>query len=144
MATVQYRMIDRRKPAMRVFEDAILPAVRASRDQFFKMIVSELVNLSPVDTGTYMDAHHISVGSSRASPVSSHKKPRNQSWGAHANAALSRLYAAIDALPDTVSDVRVANNAIHASFVEYGGASGGGGYAPYQSAFNRFREGGEL
>jgi hypothetical protein len=144
MSMVQYKMIDRRRPAMQVFENAITPLIRQARDQFFRMVVDEVVQLSPVDTGTYMDAHHLSVGPSRAALESSHRKDRNQPWGPRAEAALSRLYSQIEALPDSVEGVRLANNAAHASFVEYGGASGGGGYAPYQSAFNRFRSGGEM
>lgn len=144
MSRVQYRIIDRRKPALRVFEDAIMPMIREARDNFFRMVVENIVSLSPVDTGTYMDAHHISVGPSSAGLVSSHRKERGRPWTVHADAALERLYGQIAALPDSVQDVRVANNAVHASFVEYGGASGGGGYAPYQSALNRFRDGGEM
>lgn len=143
MAMLQYRLIDRRKPAMRVFEDAVLPQIRLARDSFFRMIVESIVQLSPVDTGTYMDSHNVVVGQQGAATESSHRKPRNQPWGTHAGDALSRMYAQIEALPDTVQDVKVANSAIHARFVEYGGASGGGGYAVYQSALNRFRDGGQ-
>lgn len=143
MAMLQYRLIDRRKPAMRVFEDAVLPQIREARDNFFRMIVSSIVDSSPVDTGTYMDSHNVVVGQQGAASESSHRKPRNQPWGEHASAALSRMYAQIESLPDVVQDVKIANSAKHARFVEYGGASGGGGYAVYQTALNRYRDGGE-
>lgn len=144
MAMVQYRVIDRRKPALRVFEDAVLPEIRRARDAFFRMIVESIVSVSPVDTGTYMDSHNIVVGRQGAATESSHRKPRNQSWSTHAESALARLYGQIESLPDVVSDVRIANSAIHARFVEYGGASGGGGYGVYQTALNRYRDGGEV
>lgn len=144
MLRVQYRLIDRRKPAMRVFEDAVLPRIREARDNFFKMIVSEIVQLSPVDSGTYMDGHNISEGRQGGATESSHRKPRRQPWAVHAEQAIARLYAQIESLPDSITDVRVHNDAVHARFVEYGGASGGGGYAPYQSALNRYKSGGEM
>lgn len=142
MRQIQYKLIDRRKPALRVFEDAVHPLIRQARDEFFKMIASSVVQLSPVDTGTYMSGHNIGVGAQPSATESSHRKPRRQPWAVYADAAISRLYGQIEALPDVVSDVRIANNSVHARFVEYGGATGGGGYSVYQSALNRFRDGG--
>lgn len=83
---------------------------------YLKEIATEIVLRSPVDTGTYMDGHHIGeVGS----PTSSHGKPRNQPYETHADAAMERLFSEIDALPKETSRYYISNDSDHAFFVEY-------------------------
>ena len=83
---------------------------------YLKEFAMEIVANSPVDTGTYMDNHHVGeVGD----PDSSHGKPRNQPYQTHADAAIERLFREIDALPNETSRYYISNSAQHAWKVEY-------------------------
>lgn len=89
------------------------------RDDFLKAMATKIVLNSPVDTGTYVQAHEIVLGQPRGTGQESSKgKPRNQPYEPNYNAALSSLYADIEALPDEAPLVSIRNNAEHAGAVE--------------------------
>jgi len=93
-----------------------------------------LVLESPVDTGVYMDSHH--VGTSAASgSTSSYGKPINQPYQPYADAAISRLTSEINALPEDSKRVVFSNTSEHADEVEYTH-----GHAPYTKMRSRLPE----
>lgn len=121
---VKFKLIDKRTRVSKDIEK-LQKKVADIQPEFMKRLVSEIVLQSPVDTGTYMDAHNVGVvGSS----TSSAGKPQNQPWQVHADKAIERLYAQIDSLPVGVVSF-IANNSLHAPKVEYEYP-----YAPYTIA----------
>ena len=98
---------------------------------FLEGMATEIVLNSPVDTGTYMEAH--SLGTTTANGFSSsYGKPKNQDYNAFAQPALDRLLASISSLGENWTNARFSNNALHASDVEYEH-----GYAVYTIARNK-------
>lgn len=89
---------------------------------------------SPVDTGTYMDSHHVGVSQS-GPPTSSLGKPKAQPFETHSEEAEKRLSAEIAALPEDSKRVVFYNNAEHADDVEYIH-----GHAPYTKMRSRLPE----
>ena len=106
---------------------------------FLEGMATEIVLNSPVDTGTYMDAH--SLGNTRAKGlVTSTGKPKGQSHNEYAQAARDRLVASIESLGENWTNAIFSNNAAHAYLVEYafGSDDGRGTYgAPYTIARNK-------
>lgn len=106
--------------------------------EFFKRDIAYesatfLVLESPVDTGTYMEGHH--VGTSRGTKYTRPRTEKNQPYEPVANEAIGRLEAEINALPDDSRAVVFYNNAIHAEKVE-----NELGYAPYTTMRSRLPE----
>ena len=83
--------------------------------QYLKNLATEVVFHSPVDTGTYMDAHNIGeVGAY----VTSTNKPRGQPYEPYAEDAITRMFAQIDNLPVDTTRYYISNSAAHAEKVE--------------------------
>jgi len=129
---VQFRAIDRRRNPRE-----ILASFERRTDEFKRRVLSKaaesIVAFSPVDTGTYIMEHDITSGGRQRglASVSSHGRPRGQEKSDFDGAALSKLLAAVEALPTGFSDVMLANYAAHAPQVEYLGWGSTGPYYVY-------------
>lgn len=99
--------------------------------EFMKITADIVIKNSPVDTGTYMDAHQIGT---KESIVTSRGKPRNQPYSNFADAARDRLYSQIEGLNVDGSNWFITNNSVHAVKVEYTGWNNVPAYSPYTIA----------
>lgn len=93
----------------------------AVRTEFLKNVAGEIVDESPVDTGTYVMGHNVSTKSAagRFTGQSVYIGPRGADETAMKNAARSKMFAEIDALPDSQTAVNISNAVGHAQIVEY-------------------------
>lgn len=100
--------------------------------EYMRGMANSIVLDSPVDTGTYMEAHR--VGPTPASgSMSSRGKPKNQPFGTVAQSELNRLYIDIDRLEGVeLNTIYFSNIAEHATEVEYQH-----GYEVYSRARNK-------
>jgi hypothetical protein len=132
MLKTQFRTIDRRTSEARAIA-AVDDALGTLHRRAVQHMVERVVAYSPVDTGTYMDSHNVREGRTGGSAnQSSHRKPRDQSYSQHAAEALDRMTGQVESLGDSRAAV-VANDAVHARFVEYG-TSKTFGYMVYSRA----------
>lgn len=122
---IKFKLVDRRTKVHRRIE-ALKEQLEELPKEFMRTTVDEIIEYSPVDTGTYMDAHNI--GTTRGA-TSSFGKPQNQDYQTYAESARERLYSQIAALGPEVTKHYISNNSLHAWKVEYEL-----GYAPYSSA----------
>ena len=99
--------------------------------EFMKITADIVIKNSPVDTGTYMDAHQIGT---EESITTSHGKPHNQPYSNFADAARDRLYSQIEGLKVDGSNWFITNNSAHAIRVEYTGWNDIPAYSPYTIA----------
>lgn len=99
--------------------------------EFMRITADVIIKNSPVDTGTYMDAHQIGTSESI---TTSHGKPHNQSYGDFASEARDRLYSQINGLSVDGSNWFITNNSAHAVRVEYTGWDFVPAYSPYTIA----------
>lgn len=100
--------------------------------EYMQGMANSIVMDSPVDTGTYMEAHRIGTSPASGS-MSSHGRPKNQPFGTVAQGELNRLYADIDRLEGAeLSTIYFSNIAEHATDVEYQH-----GYEIYSRARNK-------
>ena len=99
--------------------------------EFMRITADVIIKNSPVDTGTYMDAHQIGTSESI---TTSHGKPHNQPYSNFAEAARDRLYSQINGLSVDGSDWFITNNSAHAIRVEYIGWDNVPAYSPYTIA----------
>ena len=104
------------------------------RDEFLRIVAQDLVDSSVkfVDTGAYITSHSITTTRGAGRSRTSANKPRRQDKNFEAAQSLSQLYDDINALSKDQTMVFIANNAPHASAVEYLH-----GYAVYGSVRNR-------
>jgi hypothetical protein len=107
----------------------------AVRDEFLRRVAEDLVNSSPVLTGTYVRNHSITTSTGSGGKQSSHGKPRDN--GSARSDAQNKLNEQIAALPKETTTVYIANRSPHANRVEYGGWSGKGPYAVYSGVKSR-------
>jgi hypothetical protein len=105
------------------------------RDEFLFNIAEDLVQSSPVDTGTYVKNHSITTSSGSGGTSSSHGKPKDN--GSARDLALDKLEGQILALPADATTVYIANRSPHAAKVEYGGWARTGPYAVYTGVKSR-------
>lgn len=130
----QFRLIDRRLKGVDRLLDETFSEFESMKKDVFKAVAAKVVEFSPVDTGTYMDAHNITSGkSSSGTDMSSRGKPRRRPYAPHASAALDRLNGQIDALGPNDKEAFIGNSAHHGMVVEYGGPKTPA-YAPYTRA----------
>lgn len=101
------------------------------RDEFLRNVAEDLVNSSPVDTGTYVRNHSITTSSGAGGTSSSHGKPPDD--GSARADALDKLEGQIAGLPKEAATVYISNRSPHANIVEYGGWASKGPYAVYTS-----------
>lgn len=129
VSMVQFKVIDNRRKGASILAE-LSDDMDYLRDQYISTMIQHVADASPVDTGTYMDSHHIYSGKSGAGATeSSHGKPRNQDRDSHAAVAVGRMYGEYQALGDGIEQMVIANTAVHARIVEYQK-----GYAVYESA----------
>ena len=134
------KIVDNRTSVARKFEVLKQKLEEYPKEVFRKLaqIVVDTPNsmdIPIVDTGTYMDNHHISDIGKRQygrGVDSSHDKPRGQPSGPYRDAALARLYAEIEAIPKDGKWTYFYNTSKHAPYVEER-------YTPYQNARSEFR-----
>ena len=115
-----YKIVDGRTTTARKFA-ALVAALEEFPHEVFKDLAAEIVDSSPVDTGTYMDNHHVSDIGKRQyerGVVSSAGKPQRQAREPHADAALGRLYSEIDSMPREGRWAYFFNTSKHAPQVE--------------------------
>jgi hypothetical protein len=132
MLKTQFRVIDRRTSPARALEE-LDSSVGELHRRAAAFMIQKVVDYSPVDTGTYISSHNVREGrTSGQATESSHRKPRNQPKSSFADAAVSKM---MGQLADVENSRRVviANDAIHAKFVEYGNSKSFG-YAVYSRA----------
>lgn len=93
------------------------------RSEFLKGMAREVVDPSPVDTGTYVMAHNVGETSSAGQFTGNIRyiNPPGQSRAGMQSQALDKLYAQIDSLPANQTRVNLSNNSAHAGIVEDGG-----------------------
>lgn len=132
MLKTQFKVIDRRTSASKAL-DALDGVMGDLHKRAVEFMADRVVQYSPVDTGTYMDSHNVREGRDFGGATqSSSKKPRDQSYTEHAGAARSRMQGQIESLGNSRQAV-IANDAVHARFVENGSANMFG-YAVYLRA----------
>ena len=127
---IKFKIIDNRtKVSKRIKE--LEQKLEEFPKEFMKITADVIIKNSPVDTGTYMDAHQIGTSESI---TTSHGKPHNQSCGDFASEARDRLYSQINGLSVDGSDWFITNNSAHAIRVEYIGWDNVPAYSPYTIA----------
>ena len=116
---VSFKVIDNRTSFSKKIKE-LEQKLDSFRTYFLEEMATEIIFLSPVDTGTYITSHVVSTNIP-GNFTSSFGKPRNQDYTTFANEGLSNLYEDIAALPDdaNLNLVRFTNTSIHASDVEY-------------------------
>ena len=134
---VQFRAISKRSTQRldKLFEDkaAMMRAEIASR------IAKDIVDASPVDTGTYIMAHVAGTGAtSEDASRTSAGKARGRNASQFKNLALGNLRRSVSAAAIRASsEIWFRNRAEHALEVEYLGWAGKDAYHVYQIAGNR-------
>lgn len=99
------------------------------RDEFLRNVAEDLVNSSPVDTGTYVKNHSITTSSGSGGSRSSHGREKDD--GTARSVALDKLEGQIANLPPDATTIYIANRSPHANQVEYGGWARTPPYAVY-------------
>ena len=96
----------------------------AIRDKL-ERIANTAVNLSPVDTGSYVTSFSFSVGSGRPRGKSSDNKPKDQNVGSMRQEGLSNLMSDLNKITDlrSTTSITLRNGSPHATDVENGGPS---------------------
>ena len=127
---IKFKIIDNRtKVSKRIKE--LEQKLEEFPKEFMKITADVIIKNSPVDTGTYMDAHQIGTSESI---TTSHGKPHNQPHSNFAETARDRLYSQINGLSVDGSDWFITNNSAHAIRVEYIGWDNVPAYSPYTIA----------
>ena len=112
---IKFRLIDNRTRVSKRIRE-LEQKLEELPKEFMRLTADYIIELSPVDTGTYMDAHQIGE---TIAPTNSRGKPRNQSYSDYAKWARDRLYMQIENLPKEDSKYFISNNSQHAWRVEY-------------------------
>lgn len=96
----------------------------AIRDKL-ERIANTAVNLSPVDTGSYVTSFSFSVGAGRPRGKSSDNKPKDQNVGSMRQEGLSNLISDLNKITDlrSTTSITLRNGSPHATDVENGGPS---------------------
>ena len=127
---IKFKIIDNRtKVSKRIKE--LEQKLEEFPKEFMKITADVIIKNSPVDTGTYMDAHQIGT---IESITSSHGYLFNQPYSSYAETARDRLYSQINGLSVDGSDWFITNNSAHAIRVEYVGWDNVPAYSPYTIA----------
>lgn len=92
------------------------------RTEFLFNLAEQIVDDSPVDTGTYIVSHNVGEKSAagKFTGPSKYIGPAGQDKIKFKGIALEKLKAQIAALPKEQVKVNISNNSGHASAVEYG------------------------
>ena len=127
---IKFKLIDNRTNVSKRIKE-LEQKLEEFPKEFMRITADVIIKNSPVDTGTYMDAHQIGTSESIAT---SHGKPHNQSYGDFAESARDRLYSQINGLSVDGSNWFITNNSVHAIRVEYTGWDNVPAYSPYTIA----------
>ena len=127
---IKFKLIDNRTSVSRRIKE-LEQKLEEFPKEFMRITADVIIKNSPVDTGTYMDAHQIGTSESI---TTSHGKPHNQSYGDFAESAKDRLYSQINGLSVDGSNWFITNNSAHNIRVEYTGWDNVPAYSPYTIA----------
>lgn len=127
---IKFKLIDNRTRVSKRIKE-LEQKLEEFPKEFMRITADVIIKNSPVDTGTYMDAHQIGTSESI---TTSHGKPHNQSYGDFASEARDRLYSQINGLSVDGSNWFITNNSAHAVRVEYTGWDFVPAYSPYTIA----------
>ena len=127
---IKFKLIDNRTSVSKRIKE-LEQKLEEFPKEFMRITADVIIKNSPVDTGTYMDAHQIGTSESI---TTSHGKPHNQPYSNFAEAARDRLYSQINGLNVDGSDWFITNNSAHAVRVEYIGWDNVPAYSPYTIA----------
>lgn len=127
---IKFKLIDNRTRVSKKIKE-LQEKLEDFPKEFMRITADIIIDNSPVDTGTYMDAHQIGA---KESITTSHGKPRNQPYSSFAEPARDRLYAQIESLQVGGSNWYISNNSAHAVRVEYTGWGDVPAYSPYTTA----------
>ena len=127
---IKFKLVDNRTRVSKKIKE-LQEKLEEFPKEFMKITADIVIENSPADTGTYMDAHQIGT---IESITTSHGKPRNQPYGNLASEARDRLYSQINGLNVDGSDWFITNNSAHNMRVEYTGWNSKPAYSPYTIA----------
>ena len=127
---IKFKLIDNRTNVSKRIKE-LEQKLEEFPKEFMRITADVIIKNSPVDTGTYMDAHQIGTSESI---TTSHGKPHNQSYGDFASEARDRLYSQINGLSVDGSNWFITNNSVHNIRVEYTGWDNVPAYSPYTIA----------
>ena len=127
---IKFKLIDNRTRVSKKIKE-LQEKLEEFPKEFMRITADIVIKNSPVDTGTYMDAHQIGT---KESITTSHGKPHNQPYSNFAEAARDRLYSQINGLNVDGSDWFITNNSAHNIRVEYTGWNSKPAYSPYTIA----------
>ena len=127
---IKFKLIDNRTNVSKRIKE-LEQKLEEFPKEFMRITADVIIKNSPVDTGTYMDAHQIGTSESI---TTSHGKPHNQSYGDFASEARDRLYSQINGLSVDGSNWFITNNSAHNIRVEYTGWDKVPAYSPYTIA----------
>ena len=127
---IKFKLVDNRTRVSKRIKE-LQEKLEEFPKEFMKITADIVIENSPVDTGTYMDAHQIGTSESI---TTSHGKPHNQPYSNFADAARDRLYSQINGLSVDGSDWFITNNSAHNIRVEYTGWNSKPAYSPYTIA----------
>ena len=127
---IKFKLVDNRTRVSKKIKE-LQEKLEQFPKEFMQITADIIIENSPVDTGTYMDAHQIGT---MESITTSHGKPHNQPYSNFADAARDRLYSQINGLSVDGSDWFITNNSAHNIKVEYTGWNSRPAYSPYTIA----------
>ena len=127
---IKFKLVDNRTRVSKKIKE-LQEKLEEFPKEFMRITADTVIENSPVDTGTYMDAHQIGTSESI---TTSHGKPRNQPYGNFASEARDRLYSQINGLNVDGSNWFITNNSAHNMRVEYTGWDSKPAYSPYTIA----------
>ena len=127
---IKFKLVDNRTRVSKKIKE-LQEKLEEFPKEFMRITADIVIKNSPVDTGTYMDAHQIGTSESI---TTSHGKPHNQPYTNFAEAARDRLYAQIAGLNIDGSNWFITNNSAHNIRVEYTGWDKVPAYSPYTIA----------
>ena len=127
---IKFKLIDNRTRVSKKIKE-LQEKLEEFPKELMRITADIIIENSPVDTGTYMDAHQIGTSESI---TTSHGKPHNQPYSNFASEARDRLYSQINGLNVDGSDWFITNNSAHSIRVEYTGWDKVPAYSPYTIA----------
>lgn len=116
----QYKLVSKRVGSRSTI-DIFLEATAKFQKEVYVEMAHEIVNRSPVDTGTFVTSHSIARRSGsfpNRVKEKSHGKPRGVDPGPKKAEGLAKLLEDINALPDGATGIVIQNVSFHAAIVE--------------------------
>lgn len=118
---IQYKLIDKRFTQSQLL-GFFNENVEGLTKEVLRGMVDAVLQHSPVDTGTYVESHEVTLDARQGGygDVSSHGRPRKVAREPVIENARQRMYAAIDGFTANSREASIRNVSAHANFVEYG------------------------